>query len=78
MPFECLNLKISTFDFGFDSPLKQIVDLPAYEDVVSTKSCAMNAMTNKRNNNIAATIKKLMISFHLYLALVFLQMKEIC
>ena len=33
MPFECLNLKISTFDFGFDFPLSAGT---ATEDILST------------------------------------------
>ena len=37
---------------------KQIVDLPVNDDVVSAKSRAMTAMTNKRNNNTTATIEK--------------------
>ena len=38
--------------------LKQIVDLPTHEDVVSAKSRAMNAMTAKRNGNTTAIIEK--------------------
>ena len=38
--------------------LKQKVDLPAHEDVVSAKSRAMNAMTAKRNGNTTAIIEK--------------------
>ena len=38
--------------------LKQMVKLPAHEDVASAKTRAMTAMINKRNNNTTATIEK--------------------